>query len=115
MTTGEFRRIALSMPGAVEGTHMGHADFRAGGRIFATLGAPTNAWGMIKVGPDDQALLLSAHPKAFQAAAGAWGRAGCTMVRLEAAPKAVIKDAMSVAVEVAMTPKASRRTRRPAR
>jgi hypothetical protein len=38
MTADEFRRLALSFPEVVEGSHMGHADFRVGGKIFATLG-----------------------------------------------------------------------------
>jgi hypothetical protein len=37
MTVDDFRRIALSLEGAEEGSHMGQPDFRAGGRIFATL------------------------------------------------------------------------------
>ena len=37
MNAGDFRRIALSLEGAEEGSHMGAADFRVGGRIFATL------------------------------------------------------------------------------
>jgi hypothetical protein len=37
MTPSDFRRIALSFEGAEEGSHMGAADFRVGGRIFATL------------------------------------------------------------------------------
>ena len=37
MTPAEFRRLALSFPEAVESSHMGHADFRVGGKIFATL------------------------------------------------------------------------------
>jgi hypothetical protein len=37
MTADDFRDIALSMNGATEGSHMGHPDFRANGRIFATL------------------------------------------------------------------------------
>ena len=37
MTGADFRRIALSMPEAVEGAHFGNADFRVGGKIFATL------------------------------------------------------------------------------
>jgi hypothetical protein len=37
MTAAYFRRIALSMEGAEEGSHMGAVDFRVGGRIFATL------------------------------------------------------------------------------
>ena len=38
MTAKQFRRIALGMEGAVEGSHMSHPDFRAAnGKIFATL------------------------------------------------------------------------------
>lgn len=32
MTTRDFRRMAVGLEGAVEGAHMGHADFRAHGR-----------------------------------------------------------------------------------
>jgi hypothetical protein len=38
MTVDEFRSLALGFPGTVESAHMNHPDFRAGGRIFATLG-----------------------------------------------------------------------------
>jgi hypothetical protein len=38
MTAEAFRRLALSMPEAREVGHMGHPDFRVGGKIFATLG-----------------------------------------------------------------------------
>ena len=38
MTPAAFARIALSLDGAGEGAHGGHADFRAGGKVFATLG-----------------------------------------------------------------------------
>jgi hypothetical protein len=46
MSSSRFRRAALSLPGAIEGAHRGHADFRVGKRIFATLGYPddTGAW-----------------------------------------------------------------------
>jgi len=37
MNVADFRRIALSLEGAEEGSHMGSPDFRVGGRIFATL------------------------------------------------------------------------------
>ena len=49
----DFRRIALGMEGAVEGAHMGHPDFRANGRIFATLHAD-DQWGMVKLTPGEQ-------------------------------------------------------------
>lgn len=37
LTPDAFRRLALDLPGAIESAHMGHPDFRANGRIFATL------------------------------------------------------------------------------
>src|SRR5262245_20824159 len=48
MTAEEFRSLALSLPETAEGAHMGHPDFRVGGRIFATLG-PGEAWSMVKL------------------------------------------------------------------
>ena len=47
MTAAGFRRIALALEGAVEGAHFGHADFRVGNRIFATLGYPDRSHGMV--------------------------------------------------------------------
>ena len=43
------------MPDAVEASHMRHPDIRVGGKIFATLGHPDSAWGMVKLSPDQQA------------------------------------------------------------
>ena len=54
MTPAAFARIALSLEGTIEGAHGGHADFRAGGKVFATLGYPTKEWGMVKLAPEHQ-------------------------------------------------------------
>ncbi|MEA3028721.1 MAG: hypothetical protein QOG13_46 [Sphingomonadales bacterium] len=78
----DFRRIALSFPGAEERAHMGHPDFRVGGKIFATLGAPNEAHGMVALLPEQQELAIEAEPVAFKPAAGAWGRGGSTLVAL---------------------------------
>jgi hypothetical protein len=77
-----FRRLALSFPGAVEQGHMGHPDFRVGGKIFATLGYPDTAHGMVVLLPEQQELALDAEPKVFSLATGAWGRGGATLVSL---------------------------------
>ena len=37
MTEAGYRKIALGFDGAEERSHMGHPDFRVGGRLFATL------------------------------------------------------------------------------
>ena len=50
MTADDFRDLALSMPDAVEGAHMGHPDFRVNGRIFATLHADMK-FGMVALTP----------------------------------------------------------------
>jgi len=61
---------------------MGHPDFRVGGKIFATLGAPDGEWAMVKLLPEQQELAIEAEPDAFKPAAGAWGRSGSTLMRL---------------------------------
>ena len=45
MHAEDFRRIALSLEGVEESSHMGHPDFRVGGRIFATLASSSKATG----------------------------------------------------------------------
>ncbi|HQZ37502.1 MAG TPA: MmcQ/YjbR family DNA-binding protein [Vicinamibacterales bacterium] len=52
MTADDFRDLALGLGDTVEGAHMGHPDFRANGRIFATL-YPGEGTGMIKLPPDE--------------------------------------------------------------
>jgi hypothetical protein len=96
-TPEDFRRIALSFPGAEEGSHMGHADFRVGGKIFATLGAPDDAWGMAALMPEQQEDFMHLAPEAFRPAAGAWGRGGSTLVRLEAVPEELLEAALAAA------------------
>lgn len=83
MTSRGFRKIALGMAGAIESAHMGHPDFRANGTIFATLHAD-NKFGMVKLTPDQQHTFMRANPAAFSPESGAWGRAGCTRVQLDA-------------------------------
>src|SRR3954453_5486974 len=97
MTPNQFRRIALALPDTVEGAHMGHADFRVGGKIFATLGHPDPAFGMVQLTPDQQALLVATTPKVFAPVPGGWGRQGSTHVRLAAADAATVKHALSIA------------------
>src|SRR4030095_15513629 len=87
MTAEEFRRMALSLPETIEGSHMGHADFRVAGKVFATLGYPNERYGAAMLTPQDQDLLVRDHPKTFAPAAGAWGACGSTHVLLLGASK----------------------------
>jgi len=97
MSSNRFRRIALSLPGVTEGSHQGHADFRAGKRIFATLGYPDQDWGMVKLAPEQQAVLVEAEPDIFRPVPGGWGKTGCTNVRLASADEKTLKSAISLA------------------
>ena len=97
MTAATFRRLALDLPEAVESAHMGHPDFRVGGKIFATLDAPTKGWAMVRLALADQARLLATAPGVFVPAAGAWGRAGATLVKLRKADRAVVRRALDAA------------------
>ena len=109
VTPEEFRRIALSFPGAEEREHMDHPDFRVGGKIFATLGYPDEKWGMVKLTPGQQPEFIAAHPEAFAPAAGAWGRGGSTTVRLKAISKAALREAMAAAWEGRLAKKGTKK------
>ncbi len=97
VTPRDFRRIALSLPEAVESAHMHHPDFRVRGKIFTTLGYPDKQWGMVKLTLKDQYTLTRAEPKAFVPAKGAWGRQGATCVLLKAVKKTTLRKALLAA------------------
>ena len=113
MTEDDFRDIALGFAGSDEGAHMGHPDFRANGRIFASLhGNDTTA--MVKLTPEQQAVFERDHPTMFEAAAGAWGRQGYTKVMLAPARAPAVRAAMQLAFEGVMAmPRAARKAKRP--
>ena len=97
MSSTRFRRIALALPGAVEGAHQGTADFRVGKRIYATLGYPDDAWGMVKLTQEQQAMLVEAEPEIFRAVPGGWGKQGYTNVLLAKADTTTLKSALAMA------------------
>ncbi len=98
MMAAAFRKLASALPDVVEGAHGGHADFRRNGRVFASLGYPDAGWGMVKLRPEQQEVLVAAAPAIFVPAPGAWGRQGSTLVRLEAArDAAIVEDALRMA------------------
>ncbi len=104
MTPAGFRKLALRIPGVTEGAHQQHADFRANGRIFATLGYPDDSWGMVRLSPPDQLLYLERYPESFVRAAGAWGRQGSTLVRHSATDPKKLASAFKFACAHATPP-----------
>lgn len=99
MSANRFRRAALGLPEVVEGFHHGHADFRVGKRVFATLGYPDNDWGMVQLTPEQQTMLVDVEPEIFRPVPGGWGKRGSTNVRLGKADAATLKRALTLAWE----------------
>jgi YjbR len=96
ITADDFREIALDMQDAFEGAHMGHPDFRANGRIFATLHTGDKT-GMVSLTPEEQQEFMKLKPAMFTPCAGAWGRQGATNVILKEADKKTLRAAMNLA------------------
>jgi hypothetical protein len=97
MTPADFRRIALSLPDATEGSHFGNADFRVGGHIFATLSLESQGYGVLVLTPEQQAGMVEDAPEVFSPVPGGWGRAGSTRVLLSAAAPDIIESALRTA------------------
>lgn len=97
MTPADFRRIALSLPGAEEGSHMGAVDFRVGGRIFATLASLNHGYGNLMLTPDLQQAFVADQPDLFLPIPGGWGRNGATHIRLAPASEDILAGALHTA------------------
>lgn len=97
MNAADFRRLALSLDGAEERSHMGQPDFRVGGRIFATLASEAQGYGNVKLTPEQQAAFVREMPEVFLPVAGGWGRMGMTHIRLAEATENVIAGALGAA------------------
>jgi hypothetical protein len=92
MNPNDFRELALGFDGAEESAHMGAADFRVGGRIFATLAHEHLGLGNLVLSPELQQLLIAEAPEVFIPVAGGWGRKGATHIRLaEATPQQLLR------------------------
>lgn len=111
MTAADFRRLALALEGAEEGSHMGAADFRVGGRIFATLASVAHGFGNLMLTPEMQADFVAERPDLFLPVAGGWGRMGITHIRLKQADRDVLAGALRAAWELRV--EKNRRSKRP--
>jgi len=97
MNAKDFRRIALSLEGAEEGSHGGAVDFRVGGRVFATLASVEQGYGNLMLTLEQQAAFCEELPQLFLPIAGGWGRMGMTHIRLAAASEDVLAGALRAA------------------
>jgi hypothetical protein len=93
MTIADFRRLALALEGAEEGSHHGAADFRVGGRIFATLAAADKGYGNVRLSLDQQADFVRELPEIFIPIGGG----GFTHIVLAKVHEDVLKGALQAA------------------
>jgi hypothetical protein len=103
MTAADFRRLALALPDATEGSHFNHADFRVANKIFATLGLEKEGYGVLLLTPDQQAGMVQDAPEVFSPVPGGWGRNGSTRVHLVS----VVEDILAAALRTAWQNKAA--------
>jgi hypothetical protein len=113
MNAEDFRRIALSLEGAEESSHMGAADFRVGGRIFATLASQSQGYGNLMLTPELQAAFVGDLPEVFLPVAGGWGRMGATHIRLARAHEDVLAGALRTAWQLRLEKNAKSRRKKP--
>jgi hypothetical protein len=103
MTPDDFRRIALSLPDAEESSHMGAADFRVGGRIFATLASVKQGYGNLQLTLEQQAQFVEELPEVFLVIPGGWGRMGMTHIILAKASEDILTGALQCAYKFRVT------------
>jgi YjbR protein len=100
MNIADFRRIALSLAGAEESSHMGSPDFRVGNRIFATLAHAKLGYGNLMLDPEQQAAFVRELPAVFLPVHGGWGRNGATHIILANADEAILTGALLAAYKL---------------
>lgn len=82
ISVAAFRKLALSLPDAIEAQHFELASFRAGGKIFSTL-SEKDERAMVKLTPEQQEMMTGAEPKTFRRIPNAWGDKGATWLYLK--------------------------------
>ena len=92
-----FRKLACSLPDAVESAHMGHPDFRVGGRIFATLSGQERWGGVLKLTVERQAEFVAEVPGSFEPVPGGLGAHGDDVFLLDYADESTMRGAFATA------------------
>jgi hypothetical protein len=113
MVAADFRRLALALDGVQEGSHMGAADFRVGGRIFATLAHQKQGYGNLMLTPEVQAEFVGDSPDVFLPVSGGWGKNGATHIHLAKANEDLLSGALHAAWKIRLEKNAGSRARKP--
>ena len=115
MNADDFRRIALSLEGAEESSHMGSPDFRVQGKIFATLASQHQGYGNLKLTLEQQTDFVRELPDVFLPIPGGWGKMGMTHIRLAAASEEVLTGALRTAWQLRLSKNTETKKKRSSR
>ncbi len=96
ISPADYRAMALSMPHAAEGSHFEAVDFRVGGKIFATW-REDRRQAVVKLTPEDQALMLETMQGVLSRLPGGWGLKGWTRLHLDAAGEDEVRHVLTTA------------------
>jgi hypothetical protein len=94
ITDQDVRRIALSLPGAEEKSHVGRPDFRINNRIFATLRRSQN-YAVVKLSVADQSAVVAMDPETF--AVNSWSHPGWTNISMKHIAKVEFRKVIQAA------------------
>ena len=90
------RKLALSLPEVMEGSHMGTPDFRVNKKIFATIHVDKKLM-MVKLTPHEQSVFCAFDKDTIFPVPGGWGLRGATFVNLKKVRKSMLLDALTTA------------------
>ncbi len=86
------RKLALSMPEAVEQDHFGCPSFRVRGKIFAQLSSGSGmSRAIVKLTAADQVALIMSAPEIFSSVPQ-WGRHGWTYIQLDTVELSLLRS-----------------------
>lgn len=91
-----FRKIALSFPETIEGTHFEKVSFKIKNKIFATLSEKENL-ACVKLSPVDQSSFCSFDPTVIFPVPNKWGKQGWTLINLAKVKKEMLMDGLTTA------------------
>jgi hypothetical protein len=97
VTAADFRRLALGLPDTTEASHFHVADFRVGGKIFATLAYEKDGYGVLLLTKEQQDGMIQDAPAIFLPVPNKWGEKGATLVRLAKVKPDVLQAALRLA------------------
>ena len=95
MTSDDLIAMALGMPEARESAHFGKRDFRVGEKIFMSL--PQAGRAVLKLTPDQQAMVIETDPGLCAPVAGGWGQKGWTSIYFDGADGERVRDLIGTA------------------